>query len=102
MFGMSRTDGLLKAMMKLPTCEWSPATVNRTVVTPRRSPNAELRSREYLTESEVEKMIAAVKSNRWAHRDVTMILVAYRHGLRVSELVDFRWNQIDFDKATLR
>ena len=30
-----------------------------------------------------------------------MILVAYRHGLRVSELVDLRWDQIDFDKATL-
>ena len=30
-----------------------------------------------------------------------MILVAYRHGLRVSELCDLRWEQIDFDKATL-
>ena len=56
-------------------------------MTPRRKKNVELRSREYLTEAEIEKMIAAVKSNRWAHRDGTMILVAFRHGLRVSELV---------------
>ena len=43
----------------------------------------------------------AAKSNRWGHRDATMILIAYRHGLRVSELVDLRWDQIDFDHATL-
>ena len=30
-----------------------------------------------------------------------MILLAYRHGLRVSELVDLRWDQIDFNHATL-
>ena len=30
-----------------------------------------------------------------------MILVAYRHGLRASELVDLRWDQIDFNTATL-
>jgi len=34
-------------------------------------------------------------------RDATMILVAYRHGLRSSELTDLRWDQIDFDWATL-
>ena len=39
--------------------------------------------------------------NRWGHRDATMILVAYRHGLRTSELVDLRWDQIDFGRATL-
>jgi type 1 fimbriae regulatory protein FimB/type 1 fimbriae regulatory protein FimE len=37
----------------------------------------------------------------YGHRDATMILVAYRHGLRVSELVDLRWDQIDFHRATL-
>lgn len=37
----------------------------------------------------------------WGHRDSTMILAAYRHGLRVSELVDLRWDQIDFNTATL-
>ncbi len=30
-----------------------------------------------------------------------MILVAYRHGLRASELTDLRWDQIDFHSATL-
>jgi Phage integrase family len=88
-------------MMKLPTLRIMPATEKRTVVTPRRKKNAELRTREYLTEAEIDRMIAATKSNRWAHRDGTMILVAYRHGLRVSELVDLRWDQIDFNHATL-
>lgn len=54
--------------------------------TPLRRPNAELRTREHLTEREVEKLIkAATKSNRWGHRDSTMVLLAYRHGLRASE-----------------
>ena len=68
---------------------------------PRRRPNAELRTREYLTSAEVEKLIEAAKSNRYGHRDATMILVAYRHGLRVSELVDLRWEQVDFSNAVL-
>jgi integrase len=78
----------------------APTTVNRTVA-PTRRPNAELRTREYLTDAEVAKLIEAAKGNRGGHRDATMILVAYRHGLRVSELVDLRWDQIDFDTANL-
>jgi type 1 fimbriae regulatory protein FimB/type 1 fimbriae regulatory protein FimE len=77
-----------------------PATVNRTV-TPTRRPNRELRTREHLTETEVNKLITAAKGNRHGHRDATMILVAYRHGLRASELVDLRWDQIDFAAGTL-
>jgi type 1 fimbriae regulatory protein FimB/type 1 fimbriae regulatory protein FimE len=78
----------------------APGTVNRTV-TPKRPPNADLRTREYLTEAEVERLLRATRSNRWAHRDATMILVAYRHGLRASELTDLRWDQVDFRTATL-
>jgi integrase len=78
----------------------SPTTKKRTVM-PRRRPNAELRTREHLTEAEVEKLIAATKDNRYGHRDATMILVGYRHGLRVSELTDLRWDQFDFTTATL-
>jgi type 1 fimbriae regulatory protein FimB/type 1 fimbriae regulatory protein FimE len=64
---------------------------------PRRQPNTKRRSREYLTEAEVEKLIkVAAGINRHGHRDATMILVAFRHGLRSAELVALRWEQIDF------
>ncbi len=78
----------------------TPSTEIRTV-RPTRRPNADLRTREYLTEAEVERLLAATKGNRWGHRDGTMILVAYRHGLRASELTDLRWDQVDFTTATL-
>lgn len=78
----------------------APTAENRTV-TPLRRKNAELRTREYLTDAEVAQLTDAAKANRYGHRDATMILVAYRHGFRVSELVDLRWEQIDFDPATL-
>ena len=67
----------------------------------RRRPNAELRSREYLTEAEIERLLDAVKSNRYGHRDMTMLLVVFRHGLRVGELIDLRWDQIEFESARL-
>lgn len=76
-----------------------PTTENRTV--PLRRPNAELRTREYLTDAEVARLMKAAGANRWGHRDATMIMVAYRHGLRASELTDLRWDQIDFTAATL-
>ena len=69
--------------------------------TPRRRPNAELRTREHLTEAEVDKLIEAARSNRNGHRDATMILVAFRHGLRASELCDLRWDQVSFSGAAL-
>jgi type 1 fimbriae regulatory protein FimB/type 1 fimbriae regulatory protein FimE len=87
---------LTKSRLRLVT----PAVKKRTVI-PERRPNADLRTREYLTEAEVERLLRATKGNRWAHRDTTMILVAYRHGLRASELTDLRWDQVDFATATL-
>ena len=78
----------------------APTTVNRTV-TPKRPPNSELRTREYLTAAEVDQLMSAARKNRWGHRDATMILVAYRHGLRASELVDLHWDQVDFASGTL-
>ena len=87
---------MAKGHLKLVT----PAAVNRTV-TPKRPPNSKLRTREYLTEAEVERLMNAAKKNRRGHRDATMVLVAYRHGLRASELTDLRWEQVDFRTATL-
>src|SRR4029434_975814 len=58
-------------------------------------------ARRYLTEREVERLIEAAKSNRHGHRDATMILVAYRHGLRASEVCDLQWHQIELDAGRL-
>ena len=78
----------------------SPKSLNRTVP-PRRGTNKAMRTREHLTASEVESLIKAASGNRNSHRDGTMILMAYRHGLRVSELVDLRWVQVDFQSSVL-
>src|SRR5262244_4039148 len=59
------------------------------------------RPREYLTEREIEKLIKAAGENRWGHRDATALLIAYRHGLRASELVALRWDDIDFPTGKL-
>jgi integrase len=66
-----------------------------------RRPNAELRTREHLTTQEGEALIEAAGANRQGHRDALMILLAFRHGLRASEVCDLRWEQIDFKAATL-
>ena len=72
--------------------EAAPTSVNVTVGK---------RSREYLTDREVERLIEAAKQNRSGRRDATAILVAYRHGLRASELVALRWDDIDLATGRL-
>ena len=79
----------------------SSAIVNRTVAMPRRPKNADVRTREYLTDDEVRRLSEAAKANRHGHRDATMILIGYRHGLRASELTDLRWDQVEFSSGTL-
>ncbi len=79
----------------------SPSIVNGKVP-PRRLPNKARRSREHLSEKEVGALLdAAKKSGRHGHRDATLILLAYRHALRVSELVALRWDQIDLSQGLL-
>ena len=82
----------------------APTTVIGTVDKagpPKRRRNAEVRSREYLTDGEVARLITAAGENRHGHRDATMVLVAYRHGLRAGELVTLRWDAIDFAHGRL-
>ena len=87
---------MTKARLKLV----SPATEKRTVA-PVRRPNAELRPREHLTEREVEKLIEATKDNRWGLRDATDAPVAFRHGLRASEVCGLQWSDVEFESGTL-
>jgi len=70
----------------------TPNTVNASVT----------RTRRYLTGREVEKLIeASRKHGRYGHRDATMILIAYRHGLRASELCDLQWHQVELNAGRL-
>ena len=79
----------------------APISLNGKVPPPRRK-NSEVRSREHLTSDEVDKLILAAKSlGRHGHRDATLILLAYRHGLRVSELVALRWDMVDLKQGLL-
>jgi type 1 fimbriae regulatory protein FimB/type 1 fimbriae regulatory protein FimE len=57
----------------------------------------EVRDRPYLFEEEVKAMIQVAFKGCWGHRDSTLILMGYRHGLRISELVNLRWQQINFN-----
>jgi len=81
----------------------SPTVAKRTVEEGRK-PNAHYRSREYLTEREVDRLMKAAadrRNKRNGHRDATMILVTYRHGLRASEACSLRWDQIDLARAKI-
>jgi integrase len=75
----------------------TPSNVNRQVAV--RPPNAELRPREYLTVAEVERLINAAKSGRHGHRDATLILFAFRHGLRATEIAGLQWSQVEFGRS---
>ena len=54
----------------------APTNKKRTVG---RKANAKYRTREHLTEREVERLLEASKDNRHGHRDSTMVLIAFRH-----------------------
>jgi len=78
-----------------------PVSCGAEIVDPvlRRGTNAELRTREYLTPAEIEELIKAAKDGRWGHRDATLILVAYRHGLRAKEACELEWSQVEFGRS---
>jgi integrase len=79
----------------------APTPVNGKVPPPRRRPNKDTRTREYLTPTEIASLIKAAKASRYPQRDQTLIELAYRHGLRVSELIAVRWDQVDLKAGTL-
>jgi site-specific recombinase XerD len=77
------------------------STILRPVAATTRKPNAAYRVREHLTETEMEKLFAALRRNRHGQRDWLVGLLIYRHGLRVSEACDLRWDDIDFTRRTI-
>ena len=68
----------------------------------KRQKNIDLRSREYLSIHEIEQIKKAARNcGRHGHRDDTLILLMFRHGLRVGEIITLRWEQVDFQQGFL-
>src|SRR4249919_2641764 len=84
-----------------PTSASTTPTTKKRTVRRGRLPNTHYRVREYLTEKEVERLMKAAGDNRYGHRDASMILLSYRHGLRASELCSLRWEQVDLVQGRL-
>jgi type 1 fimbriae regulatory protein FimB/type 1 fimbriae regulatory protein FimE len=64
--------------------------------------NSDVRSREYLTASEIKVLkSAASKAPLNGFRDRWLVSIIYAHALRVSEACDLRWDQVDFKRARL-
>lgn len=68
---------------------------------PRRPKNADSRSREYLTIAEMKSLRDAAKGGRNGLRDGLLVLMLFRHGLRVCEAIRMTWDDISFDDGTL-
>ena len=77
------------------------STEMRPVTASGRKPNVAYRVREHLTEDEMARLLAALRRNRHGHRDWLIGLLIYRHGLRVSEACDLRWDDVDLTKRTI-
>jgi type 1 fimbriae regulatory protein FimB/type 1 fimbriae regulatory protein FimE len=78
-----------------------PRKSEKSTVRGGRAKNADYRQREYLTEAEVDNLLAFAGDSRNPIRDRLLILMAFRHALRVSELVDLRWQQVHLDSASI-
>jgi type 1 fimbriae regulatory protein FimE len=101
-FGKVHEANMKENVISIDAVKEAPNIVNWKVATPIRKTNIESRPREYLKESEIELLMkAAKKVGRHGHRDSTLILIAYRHAFRVSELTTLRWDAIDLKQGLI-
>jgi type 1 fimbriae regulatory protein FimB/type 1 fimbriae regulatory protein FimE len=79
------------------------STSKDAVRKPRRKKKVTRRSRDYVLPKEMDRVLkAAINTGRYGHRNYTLILLCYRHGLRVGEVAKLRWRMVDFKEKVLR
>jgi integrase len=88
-------------MPMAPVLQLRPSQSEKPTVRGGRKPNSAFRSREFLTEAEIEALRKAARRNRNPVRDELLVLLGYRHALRVSELVSLTIDQFDLKAATV-
>src|SRR5438477_9174735 len=80
----------------------TPFSAKLTKNPPKKPKNLDCRTREYLTQSEIDNLRKEAKcQGRHGHRDGTLILLMFRHGLRVGEIITLRWDQVDLKQGLL-
>lgn len=60
-----------------------------------------MNDRKHLVSTEIERLIAATKGSRNEARDRCLLLLMFRHGLRVSEACGLRLSQVDIESRVL-
>jgi len=63
--------------------------------------DAHERAKDFLTRNEVDKLLQVAKKGRHGERDHAMMLMMYRHGLRVSEAIGLRRTDANLPEARL-
>lgn len=98
----SPTDmGELLAFPQRPTLEPVPT---KKGTSPNKGHAATGRTREHLTQPEMKLLLDRSKTygrKDLQHRNYTLVLIAYRHGLRRTEIADLRWSDINFDDGSM-
>jgi type 1 fimbriae regulatory protein FimB len=74
---------------------------NRRKVQSGRATDAHERSKNYLDPSEIDRLLEAAKDGRHGERDYALLLLMYRHGLRVSESVHLKKDQVNLRQSRI-
>lgn len=78
-------------------------SASKRTLPPSKPRNADQREREFLTPAEVKKLIEAAREmGRHGDRDALLILMSYRHALRVGELIALQWEQVKLEGKKLQ
>jgi integrase len=67
----------------------------------KRPKNTDARPREWLTEDEVKALVKAAKSSRYGKRDEMLLLLMFKHGLRMNEAASLQWSHIDLNNRQI-
>jgi len=79
----------------------APNAENGTKFRPQRVTNEKRRPREHLSRVEVLILCNSAKRNRNGARDAAAIWIAFNHGLRIFELCDLRWSDIQWPERRI-